>query len=169
MISKFGKKFENVSKLFDHVAHNGSNYLNGHCFVSIMLCVPVLDHDKISYLSVPLGYRMWQPNLDLIGNARIDSVMYDLAPERTGRRGRPAKHGKRLFFSTIFSEDLKVFCTEEEHSSSDQTDHDPVNYIRCYYMPFDGRSKSATMNRKRSGLFVTIWCEAAKGLKCGSI
>ena len=35
------------------------------------------------------------PNLDLIGNARIDSVMYDLAPERTGRRGRPAKHGKR--------------------------------------------------------------------------
>ena len=97
------------------------------------------------------------PNLDLIGNARIDSVMYDFAPERTGRRGRPAKHGngfalkqiyffqgkigdyytgvrrvftkifgdrevlayvtdtekgngtKRLFFSTIFSEDLKVF------------------------------------------------------------
>ena len=48
MVSKFGKKFENVSKLFDHAAHNGSNYLNGHCFVSIMLCVPVLDHDKIS-------------------------------------------------------------------------------------------------------------------------
>ena len=211
MVSKFGKKFENVSKLFDHAAHNGSNYLNGHCFVSIMLCVPVLDHDKISYLSVPLGYRMWQPNLDLIGNARIDSVMYDLAPERTGRRGRPAKHGKRLcvetdftfskekigdyytgvrrvftkifgdrevlayvtdtekgngtkrlFFSTIFSEDLKVFCTEEEHSSSDQTDHDPVNYIRCYYMPFDGRSKSATMNRKRSGLFATIWYGVAR-------
>ena len=60
MVSKFGKKFENVSKLFDHAAQNGSNYLNGHCFVSIMLCVPVLDHDKISYLSVPLGYRMWQ-------------------------------------------------------------------------------------------------------------
>ena len=69
---------------------------------------------------------------------------------------------KRLFFSTIFSEDLKVFCTEEEHSSSDQTDHDPVNYIRCYYMPFDGRSKSATMNRKRSGLFATIWYGVAR-------
>lgn len=94
--------------------------------------------------------------------ARIDSVRYDLAPERTGRRGRPAKHGQRLFFSTIFSEDLKVFCTEEEHSSSDQTDHDPVNYIRCYYMPFDGRSKSATMNRKRSGLFATIWYGVAR-------
>ena len=149
MVSKFGKKFENVSKLFDHAAQNGSNYLNGHCFVSIMLCVPVLDHDKISYLSVPLGYRMWQkkesklelaasmirqvmpeflskehviilcdswytkqnlvcivneyPNLDLIGNARIDSVMYDLAPAHTGRRGRPAKHGKQLSVETDFT------------------------------------------------------------------
>lgn len=37
--SKFGTKFENVSKRFDHAAHNGSNYLNGHCFVSVMfLC-----------------------------------------------------------------------------------------------------------------------------------
>ena len=53
MVSKFGTKFENVSKLFDHAAHNGSNYLNGHCFVSVMLCVPVWNHDKVSYLSVP--------------------------------------------------------------------------------------------------------------------
>ena len=54
MISKFGTKFENVSKLFDHAAHNGCNYLNGHCFVSLMLCVPVWNHDKISYFAVPL-------------------------------------------------------------------------------------------------------------------
>ena len=39
MVSKFGTKFENVSKLFDHAAHNGSNYLNGHCFVRVMLCL----------------------------------------------------------------------------------------------------------------------------------
>ena len=60
MVSKFGKKFEDVSKLFDHAAHNGSNYLNGHCFVSLMLCVPVWNGSKIVYLSIPLGYRMWQ-------------------------------------------------------------------------------------------------------------
>ena len=60
MVSKFGKKFEDVSKLFDHAAHNGSNYLNGHCFVSLMLCVPVWKDGRIIYLSVPLGYRMWQ-------------------------------------------------------------------------------------------------------------
>ena len=46
MVSKFGLKFENVSRLFDPAAHNGSNYLNGHCFVSLMLCIPVWNHDK---------------------------------------------------------------------------------------------------------------------------
>ena len=113
-----------------------------------MLCVPVWNGDKVYYLSVPLGYRMWQkkesklelaasmirqvmpefhskdhiiilcdswytkqnlvsivdeyPNLALIGNARIDSVMYDLAPAQTGRRGRPAKHGKHLSIENDF-------------------------------------------------------------------
>ena len=60
MVAKAGTRFENVSKLFDHAAHNGSNYLNGHCFVSIMLCTPVWKNDRVSYLSLPLGYRMWQ-------------------------------------------------------------------------------------------------------------
>ena len=139
MISKFGEKFENVSKLFYHAAHNGSNYLKGHCFVSVMLCVSVWNNSKVSYLSVPLVYRVWQktdsklelaasmirqvmpdfrkkkdviilcdswyakkklvsivdeyPNLNLIGNARCDFVLYDLSKAPTGRRGRPAKHG----------------------------------------------------------------------------
>lgn len=39
MVPKFGKKFENASKLFDHAVHNGSNYLNGHCFVTWILAV----------------------------------------------------------------------------------------------------------------------------------
>ena len=42
-------------------------------------------------------------NLDLIGNVRIDSVMYDPAPARTGRRGRPAKHWKRLSVDADFT------------------------------------------------------------------
>ena len=43
LIEKSGEKFEHWSKLFDHAAHNGSNYLNGHCFVSLLLSVPVKD------------------------------------------------------------------------------------------------------------------------------
>ena len=41
-------------------------------------------------------------NLDLIGNARSDSVIYDLAPAPTGHRGRPAKHGRRLSIEDDF-------------------------------------------------------------------
>jgi len=149
MVTKFGMKFENVSILFYHAAHNGSNYLNGHCFVSLMLCILVWNHDKISYLSVPLEYRMWHKtesklelaasmvrqvmlefshkknvfilcdswytkqnlvyivneyeNLDLIGNARSDPVIYDLAPTPTGHRGRPTKHGRRLSIEDDFT------------------------------------------------------------------
>ncbi len=42
MVAKEGEKFELRSKLFDHAAHNGSNYLNGHCMVSILLSFPVM-------------------------------------------------------------------------------------------------------------------------------
>ena len=101
------------------------------------------NKNRISYLYIPLGYRMWQKekssklelaasmvrqvmpefrdkknviilcnswyvkqnlvsivdkyeNLDLIGNARSDSVIYDLPPASAGRKGRPPKHGRRL-------------------------------------------------------------------------
>lgn len=142
MVPKSGKKFEDVSKLFDHAAHNGSNYLNGHCFVSLMICVPLWNNGKIHYHAIPLGYRMWQkdksklqlagdmirqvmpaisgasqvillcdswyakkevaglvtefPNLDMVCNVRCDSVLYDLPPARTKKRGRPAIRGKHL-------------------------------------------------------------------------
>ncbi|NCE77240.1 hypothetical protein D1157_20280, partial [Anaerotruncus sp. X29] len=49
------------------------------------------------------------PNLGLIGSARSDSVIYDLAPVSTGKRGRPAKHGRRLSIDTDFAlSDRKV-------------------------------------------------------------
>ena len=41
-------------------------------------------------------------NLDIIRNARHDSVLYDLPPAPTGKRGRPAKHGKRLSIVDYF-------------------------------------------------------------------
>ena len=35
------EKFERCGKLYDHAAHNGSHYLNGRRFVSLMLSVPL--------------------------------------------------------------------------------------------------------------------------------
>ena len=59
MVEKSGGHFELCSKLYDHAAHNGSNYLNGHCMVSLLLSFPVYQNGKILYLSVPVGYRLW--------------------------------------------------------------------------------------------------------------
>ena len=144
LIEKFGKKFKLSSKLFDHATHNGSNFLNGHCMVSLLLSFPVMTDDKIQYRSIPLGYRLWDKsksklalaaemvtqamhvigakhqvillcdswypkaeiiklieqydNLHLICNIRSDTVLYDLPPAPTGKRGRPKKRGKRLSF-----------------------------------------------------------------------
>ena len=144
MVEKYGEHFENRKKLFDHAKHNGSNYLYGHCFVSIMLSIPVFDQGKIRYLSIPVGYRMWTKeqtklamaadmikevmdiigsernvclccdswypkaeitelpqqydNLALICNVRHDTVLYDLPPAKTGKKGRPKVRGKKLSF-----------------------------------------------------------------------
>ncbi len=133
IVVKFGKHFEQVSILHDHALHTGK------------LCVPIMKqhHGKsyISYIAVPLGYRLWtkesnklviaadmvsvviplmedrqvilsfdswyakrtfiQPlqgfeNLTMICNARHYSALFDLPPTPTGKRGRPAKRGKKL-------------------------------------------------------------------------
>lgn len=82
MIPKFGKKFGDVSKLFDHAAHNGSNYLNGHCFVSLMLCVPVWNKEIVVYLCV---YCMWmksESKLELAASM-VRQVMLNFRIRRT--------------------------------------------------------------------------------------
>ena len=49
-------------------------------------------------------------NLELIANVRVDTVIYDL-PQPTGKRGRPAKKGKKLSIHSdfIFTEVGKYF------------------------------------------------------------
>lgn len=124
-------------------------------------------------------------NLDIICSARNDSVLYDLAPPRTGKRGRPAKHGKqlsidsdfelseekigdyfigvrrvlsnlfgerevlafvtstgnaggsrRLFFSTIASEQLSMFCAWQEKAPLNQTGSNRMKYIPLFLYGF---------------------------------
>ena len=85
MVTKYGTKFEDVSKLFDHAAHQGSSYLHGHCFVSLLLCIPVWKNGKIHYLSLPLGYRMWQKTTSKLALAAqmVTQVMPELQSKRT--------------------------------------------------------------------------------------
>jgi len=260
MVSKFGKKFEDVSKLFDHAAHNGSNYLNGHCFVSLMLCVPVWNKNKIHYLSVPLGCRMWQKkesklelavsmvrhvmsqfsqkknviilcdswyvkknlvsivdeyeNLGLIGNARSDSVIYDLQPQRTGKKGRPALHGKklsihddftlsdektgdyymavrrvltnifgrrtvmayvtsaeknsssrRLFFSTVFPEQLQIFCAWREKSPLNQIGSGRMQFIPLLLYAFRWPIEVSYFEQKTFWSLCSYMARSRKGIE----
>ncbi len=260
MVPKFGKKFEGISKLFDHAAHNRSNYLNGHCFVSVMLCVPVWDKNKIVYQSVSLSYRMWQkkesklelaasmirqampelkekknviilcdswytksplvsvvdeyPNLDLIGNARCDSVLYAPAPQPTGRRGRPAKHGRRLaieedftlskekaggyytgvrrvltnifgtrevlayvtatqreggsrrlFFSTIFPEQLQIFCAWQEKAPLNHTGSSWMQYIPLFLYSFRWNIEVSYYEQKTFWSLCSYMVRSRKGIE----
>ena len=84
MVEKYGEHFENRKKLFDHAKHNGSNYLYGHCFVSIMLSIPVFDQGKVRYLSFPIGYRMWTKEQSKLAMAAdmVREVMEIIGSER---------------------------------------------------------------------------------------
>jgi len=77
LVEKFGVKFQDCSKLFDHAAHNGSNYLNGHCFVSLLLCVPIVWKGRSQYICVPLSYRLWTKETSKLKLAAgmVESVM----------------------------------------------------------------------------------------------
>ena len=61
MVEKYGEHFENRKKLFDHAKHNGSNYLYGHCFVSIMLSIPVFDQGKTGTILFCMIFHLLKP------------------------------------------------------------------------------------------------------------
>lgn len=81
-VPKFGKKSDAVSVLHDHACHTGKPYVNGHCFVSLTMSVPVLNQCEgkaplIRYVAVSVGYRMWtkeRTKLELAGDL-IEEVM----------------------------------------------------------------------------------------------
>ena len=66
-IAKFGKKFADVQYLYDHSIHDSKNHMvNGHCFVSLTMSVPVMETRKgyqqqIRYVPISIGYAMWTP------------------------------------------------------------------------------------------------------------
>ena len=153
-------------------------------------------------------------NLDLIGNARIYSVMYDLAPAQTGRRGRPAKHGKhlsvetdftfsnekigdyytgvrrvlakifgnrevlayvtatekehgtkRLFFSTIFPEDLQIFCAWQEKAPLNQTGSDRMKYIPLLLYSLRWNIETSYYEQKTFWSFCNYMVRSCKGIE----
>ncbi len=54
-------------------------------------------------LGSPVSIVYKYENLDITGNVRSDSVIYDLLPLRAGKRGRPAFQKKKLFIHNDFT------------------------------------------------------------------
>jgi hypothetical protein len=75
--AKYGDQFDCYSKLFDHAKHNGTNYLNGHCFVSLVISIPVDFRGQIKYITLPVGYKLYDKTRSKleIASAMIDTVM----------------------------------------------------------------------------------------------
>ena len=57
--SKFGTHFDCYDTMFDHTNKNGSNYLNGHCFVCLAMAIPLMYNNKIHYIKIPMMYKLY--------------------------------------------------------------------------------------------------------------
>lgn len=75
--AKFGKRFDCYYKLFDHTKKTGSSYLNGHCFVSLVINIPLWHNENIKYLSLPIGYKLYSKEISKlkIASNMIHTVM----------------------------------------------------------------------------------------------
>lgn len=59
LLSKFGNHFDCYYKLFDHTKKSGSLYINGHCFVSLAIAIPVLVKGNLRYIKLPLQCKLY--------------------------------------------------------------------------------------------------------------
>ena len=148
MVAKAGTRFENVSKLFDHAAHNGSNYLNGHCFVSIMLCIPVWKNDRVSYLSLPLGYRMWQKKESKLELAA--SMIRQVMPE---------------FQEKIGCREIQAYVTATEKEPLNQTGSDRMKYIPLFLYSFRWNIETSYYEQKTFWSLCSYMVRSCKGIE----
>lgn len=75
---KFGGKFDCYGKFFDYTSKNGTFYLNGHCFFSLAIAIPVMNNNKVSYLKIPIQYRLYDKSktkLELAVDMIIDVAL----------------------------------------------------------------------------------------------
>lgn len=140
--------------------------------------------------------------------------MYDPAPARTGRRGRPAKHGKqlsvetdftlsnkkigdyytgvrrvltkifgdrevlayvtatekehgtkRLFFSTVFPEDLQIFYAWQEKAPLNQTGGDRMKYIPLLLYSFRWNIETSYYEQKTFWSLCSYMVRSCKGIE----
>ena len=153
-------------------------------------------------------------NLDIICNARYDSAIYDLPPAPTGKRGRPAKHGKRLsiiedfslstekigdyyvgvrkvltnifgdrcvhayvtagskttetrrlFFSTIAPETIRMACAWQEKAPLNQTGREWMQYLPLFAYSFRWKIEISYYEQKSFWSLCSYMVRSKKGIE----
>ena len=97
--------------------HTGKLYVNGHNFVSLMLCIPVCINNnghqmKIRYIPIPLGYQMKTDDntkLELVADM-IDNIM-DLMADKQVIFSFDCWFAKRPFITRIQQhKNIDIIC-----------------------------------------------------------
>lgn len=153
-------------------------------------------------------------NLDIICNARYDSAIYDLPPAPTGKRGRPAKRGKRLsitedfflsaektgdyyvgirkvltnifgdryvyayvtasnkttgtrrlFFSTIAPEAIRMACAWQEKAPLNQTGREWMQYVPLFAYYFRWKIEISYYEQKTFWSLCSYMVRSKKGIE----
>ena len=118
------------------------------------------------------------PNLEMICNVRVDTVLYDLPGERTGKRGRPQIHRERIRLESIplkkpEGADYYMGCREvitiygrgnlymQIKKSADTRNGASFPWV----LTLSARTmKQVIMKQKHSGHLKIIWCAQPEGL-----
>ena len=138
IVPKYGKKFEDVSKLFDHSAHNGSGYLNGHCFIG----------------GYYIGMRRVLTNI--FGTREV--FAYVTATEKEGG-------SRRLFFSTVFPTQLQIFCAWQEKTPLNQTGSAWMDYIPLFLYSFRWKIEVSHYEQKTFWSLCSYMVRSRKGIE----
>lgn len=153
-------------------------------------------------------------NLDIICNARYDSAIYDLPQTSAGKRGRPAKRGKRLsptedfslsaekigdyyvgvrkvltnifgdrcvhayvtaaskttetrrlFFSTITPEAIRMACAWQEKAPLNQTGRDRMQYVPLFVYSFRWNIEVGYYEQKNFWSLCAYMIRSKKGIE----
>ena len=121
-VPKFGRKFDAVFLLYDHACHTGKTYVNGHCFVSLTLSVPIkrihLDDFTLSWEmdGMRVDHRLVLTNIN--GNRRIHAYV-----------SCTASGSRRLFFSTLDPSDLHMSYAWQERKILQDAPADGIEHM----------------------------------------
>ena len=76
------------------------------------------------------------------------------------------EHGtKRLFFSTIFPEDLQIFCARQEKEPLNQTGSDRMKYIPLFLYSFRWNIETSYYEQKTFWSLCSYMVRSCKGIE----